>query len=229
MSAFLSSCFQVSAFWMNRTPFEIEGRNFLHIAQNSPESEIKTSGGHLRIRGTRYVRISVLVLPSLGFLDESDTVRDRATKFFALCSEFTREWDRDEWGAPPHLRYEECPPVSKFRLFLMIRTPFKIGRRNFLHFAQNSPENEIQIEGGHLHIWNTRHVRLMKGLSHENQVAKGLRHVHRLHLNTSSSRIYLPSKNLSRSAKDINAIPNDILMSTAIPRWKHRFSSDHRS
>ena len=99
MSAFQSSCFKVSAFGMNRTPFEIERRNFLHFVQNSPENEIEMSG-----------------------------------------------------GAPPHLRYEACPPVSKFRLILMIRTPFKIGRRNFLHFAQNSPENEIQIEGGHLHI-----------------------------------------------------------------------------
>ena len=76
---------------MNRTPFEIEGRNFVHIAKNSPENEIETSGGHLRIRGTRYVRISVLGLPSLGFFDESDTVRDRETKFFAHCLEFTRE------------------------------------------------------------------------------------------------------------------------------------------
>ena len=76
---------------MNRTPFEIERRNFLRIAQNSPENKTGTKGGHLRIRGTRYVRISVLVLPSLVFSDESDTVRDRETGFFALYSEIARE------------------------------------------------------------------------------------------------------------------------------------------
>ena len=41
----------------------------------------------------------------------------------------------------------------------MNRTPLEIERWNFLRFAQNLCRNEMKMRGGHLHIWNTTHVR----------------------------------------------------------------------